>query len=165
MRLYLKIVFIVALSFIIISCSNSIRLLPAKFRAEKDVAFKTALNKVTIYEINVEALNFSDLENYPVIKETSYRYKIQKWRKYNGLEKKEQIRILNMVKENNEYGDYNHIITLVELLQTNKDVYFSSLYSEETKDASGNPTIFYDTMYFLDAVGEKLYELHHIYDY
>ena len=163
MKLTKKIFFILVL--IALSCTRTNYLLPTKYKLNKKITSKTSLDKITIYQIDADRINLHDLNSYPKRTKHSSGYKIQKWQRYNSINRQEQKRIFDIVKESNETSNNKHIFKLTELLQTNQDVYFSSLYSDETKDASGEPTRFYDTMYFINVKNKKLFEIQHIYDY
>jgi len=161
MRFKLRLSSFVLIIFIL-ACSNINYLLPKDYNIQKEVSFSTSLDNIKIYNISIDSIKIKDLIKYPKI--SSGKYMIYKWEKYEDIYKKERIRILGIVKESNEYSKNENISELIKLLQQKQNVYFSAFYTEIPK-VSGKSSNFYDSMYFIDVVNKKLYEIKHIYDY
>lgn len=167
MKLIVKIIIYTMVVAAISSCKNVDGLFPERYEIKKEISFKTALDKVVVYQIcKPDSIRYKDIEAYPKLANKQRRdFKVQNWIYYNNIDSAERKRILNIVRESNEYSKNKNLIFLTDLINKNHHIYFSALYSEESKDASGNPTRFYDSMFFIDVKDKKLYKLKHIYDY
>lgn len=160
-----KLMFILAF-LCLVSCTDKINiLLPEEYSLIKIQEFTSFPEKVTVYEITGNYIDYTQIQNYPKYSKVDDN-SFHRWINFEELDESDRTHIALVVKEfseriNKENQNFDDLITV---FSNTKPIYFSGFF-RKTKSAGNRTYNFYDTFNILDASRNRIYRIEYIKDY
>jgi len=146
------------------SCRDkTVFLLPKEYGMSKKQETISFPDKITIYEVVDEHIDYAKIKNYPRYDRVDHDS--QKWINIDRLDEDDRALIKSIIEEISErVGEENEGLNgLVALFDQGSEIYFSGIY-RKTKIAGNKTYNFYDIFNILDIAKSRLYHVEYIKD-
>ena len=140
------------------SCSNE-PIFPDNFVLENKKSFSLVKFTYLTCRLQTGILKTERLKDFP----KNYKeFEVEKWQKFIPTKNQEHERILSILEEENEFDSQKILTNLIQNCKANRTL-FAGYY--EKSIGSGNEKYnYYDYLYFIDTVDNKLFKLEVIKD-